>query len=308
MNAAFKILGGAFLVIVIASVFIFTGGNKKKGGNTGDTDKKEKKSDSEDTGSGKSPISIAKVWEMPADLLEISAVSWIDGTRFACVQDETGKIYIYNTASSTVEKEIDFGKTGDYEGIAIAGANAYVWRADGKIFEILNYNQTSRVIKEYQTHLSVDEDSESMCYDKANNRLLISVKAGDPNSDEYKGIYAFDLKTKTMAAEPVLKIDLADPVFEQVETGKKKKKKGGSGIQPSDIAIHPTGDIYVLEGTKPKLMIMDSSGKIKQLYQLDNSELIQPEGITFNAAGDLFISSEGSKTKPGILAQVTVNP
>jgi hypothetical protein len=69
------------------------------------------------------PITIIKKWNMPKELTEISGLSYKDEKHFACVQDELGKIFIYNTASSSVEKEISFGAAGDYEGLAVVDKN-----------------------------------------------------------------------------------------------------------------------------------------------------------------------------------------
>ena len=249
-------------------------------------------------------ITVIKKWEMPKELTEISGLSYINDNRFACVQDELGKIYIYNIASSSVEKEIPFGAAGDYEGLAVVGETVWVLRADGKLFEVNNINAAKPVVKEYSTNLTIKQDSEGLCYDKKNNRLLIAIKGAEPGSENYKGIYAFDLSSKKMDPQPVFKIDLLNKAFETNGSGKKKK----GSMNPSGISIHPlNGDIYITDGRDPKLLIMDASGTIKKLYQLNTREFAQPEGITFNAAGDLFISNEGTK-QPGNILQVKIDP
>ena len=54
----------------------------------------------ENNGNGSvTAITIVKKWDMPEYLAEISGLSCIDGQRFACVQDELGKIFIYNNSS-----------------------------------------------------------------------------------------------------------------------------------------------------------------------------------------------------------------
>jgi DNA-binding beta-propeller fold protein YncE len=79
-------------------------------------------------------------------------------------------------------------------------------------------------------------------------------------------------------------------------------------MNPSGIAIHPlNGDMYITDGRDPKLLIMDAAGTIKKLYPLNTKEFSQPEGITFNAAGDLFIANEGTK-QPGNILQVKIDP
>ena len=249
-------------------------------------------------------ISIEKRWNMPKQLLEISGLSNIDDSRFACVQDEQGTIFIYNIASSSIEKEIPFGGVGDYEGLAVVGETVWVLRADGKLFEVKNINAEKPSVKEYGTHLTIKQDSEGLCYDKKNNRLLIAIKGAELAAEDYKGIYAFDLSTKKMDQKPVFKIDLLNEVFENNGSGKKKK----GSMNPSGIAIHPlNGDMYLTDGRNSKLLITDAAGKIKKLYQLRTSDFPQPEGITFNAAGDLFISNEGAK-QPGNILQIKIAP
>jgi DNA-binding beta-propeller fold protein YncE len=259
-------------------------------------DKKNKKDDKEDADVS-SAIAINEKWEMPTALTEISGFVYLDNNRFACIQDEQGKIFIYNTANNKIEKEIPFGDKGDYEGIAVVGQAAYVLRSDGTIFEVSNFNAAKPKVKEYDTPLTVEQDSESLCYDQKNNRLLVAVKGDDPNSKDYKGIYGFDLTSKKMAETPVLKIDLTNPLLEE-----EGKKKSGGEFYPSEIALHPTtGDIYILDGKDAKLLIMDAEGNDKNLFQLNTSDFPQAEGQAFSPDGELFVSNEGGDGKGTIL-------
>jgi uncharacterized protein YjiK len=248
-------------------------------------------------------ITIVKKWNMPKELAEISGLSYMDGQRFASVQDELGKIFIYNVSSSSVEREILFGAAGDYEGLAVVDEIIWVLRADGKLFEVSNTNAAKPSVEEYSTPLTVKQDPEGLCYDKKNNRLLIAIKGAEAGTENYKGIYAFDLNSKKMDQQPVFKIDLQNKVF---GNGSDKKKK--NTINPSDISIHPvSGDMYIIDGRNPQLLITDAGGNIKKLFGLSSKEFAQPEGITFNPAGDLFISNEGTR-QPGNIVQVKIDP
>ena len=294
------------LVAGLSGIFVVLG-NKKDAlsflGETKNKTEKTKKANGKAQEQASAGITITKKWEMPKQLLEISGLSYIDEQRFACVQDEQGTVFIYNIASSSVEKEIPFGGVGDYEGLAVVGENVWVLRADGKLFEVSNINAAKPVVKEYSTHLTVKQDSEGLCYDKKNNRLLIAIKGAELESEDYKGIYAFDLASKKMDQQPVFKIDLLNEIFES-NAGKKKK----GTLSPSGIAIHPlSSDMYITDGRNAKLLITDATGKIKKLYQLNNNEFAQPEGISFNSAGDLFIANEGTNEAGNIL-QVKIDP
>jgi uncharacterized protein YjiK len=242
-------------------------------------------------------VNIADKWDLPEILNEISGIAYMSDQRIAAVQDELGKIFIYNTQQHKIEKEILFGPSGDYEGIALVGTTAYILRSDGTLFEVHEFNSAKNPeVKQHNTHLTAEHDVEGLCYDAKGKRLLLAIKSSETHTKDYKGIYAFDLASKKLASDPVYKIDLTNKAF-----GKNKKKK--SGTNPSGIAIHPTTqDIYITSASGPKLLVLDyNSGNIKYVYELDDSEFQQPEGITFSNKGELFISNEGGKGAGNIL-------
>ena len=246
-------------------------------------------------------LDVLQRWELPERLLEISGVSWLDKDRFACVQDEMGIVFIYNTATSKIEKEISFAGTGDYEGIAIVDDASWVVRSDGYLYEITSITAGKPTINEYDTPLTPKHDTEGLCYDQKNHRLLLAIKEIDPGNTDYKGIYGFDLRTKKMGEVPIIKIDLQHEIFTGISSGKKKSKPGDA-IMPSDISVHPsTGDIYIIEGRKPKLMVINSTNDVKTFMELDKNDFLQPEGITFSPTGEMFISNEGVKDPGNIL-------
>lgn len=237
-------------------------------------------------------------WDMPNELNEISGINWLSDDRMACVQDEEGIIYIYNFNTELVEKKVNFAKSGDYEALAIIDSSAYVMESSGKLFEISNYLSSNFQTREYQTPFTGKNNIESLVADSTNNRLLFTVKNKDPNSDSYKGIYAFNLETKTTETLPILKIPITDAIFKI----KGKDADKPANFYPSEIGIHPkTNNIYVLSGKNPRLLIMDQSGKILKLHQLNKKSFAQPEGISFSSDGVIFISNEGKKGTANIL-------
>lgn len=261
--------------------------------------KKDKKKDKDETAQqpGSSNISINQKWDLPAELKEISGLAWLTESRFACVQDEEGKVFIYNTAQNKIEKQIAFAGPGDYEGITVKGSTIYIVRADGRLYEVdMNSNAPG---KEYKTPLTVEHNIEGLCYDKKNDRLLLAGKDNKEGAGK-KTIYAFDLNKKQLLKEPAFTIDLSNEML-NTSSGKKKAKP----VMPSAIAIHPgTNELFITDGPGSRLLILANSGDIKQVHNL-GKDFAQPEGITFSPAGDMFISNEGTKN-PGNILKVTI--
>jgi uncharacterized protein YjiK len=237
---------------------------------------------------------------MPAYLVEISGIAPYR-QLLACIQDEDGILFLFNPTTGQVEKQIPFGAKGDYEGIAVIGETAWVLRSDGHLFEVRNFASGNPVTQEYPTPLTQKQDTEGLAYDAAGQRLLISVKGKDPESTETKSVFAFNLATHRMDAKPVYQLSIAEPTT----SGKKGKKKTNK-LQPSEIALHPkTGELYVLDGPKSILYIMDQTGTEIRSYPLDTKDFPQPEGLAFTPDGRFYISTEGGK-RSGAILEVTL--
>ncbi|RNI25719.1 hypothetical protein [Rufibacter latericius] len=269
--------------------------NSKAHGFADEKPKKTKKKKTPEVAS--TAIHVQQKWEVPEILREVSGIAFLGGGRFACVQDEAGVIFIYNTATNSLEKQVTFGAAGDYEGIALVGSTAYVLRSDGHLFEVADWQSPVLKIKEHETALNEGHNVEGLTYDPQHNRLLLAIKGEETNGPEYKGVYAFDLGSKSLSAQPIFKLSLKDPLLPQ-GTAKTLSKTW----QPSEIAVHPvTGDIYLTEASNPQLFILNSDGSIKQRHKLDDAAFYKPEGIAFSPSGELYISNEGKKTPANIL-------
>ncbi|SDR77732.1 SdiA-regulated [Gillisia sp. Hel1_33_143] len=239
---------------------------------------------------------IESTWELPKILSEISGIEWIDENKIAGIQDEDGILFIYNLKTSKIEKKIEFADKGDYEGLAIHEKNAYALRSDGTIFEILNFMENHPNISKFETFLTASNNVEGLCLDLAHHQLLLAIKDRESGSDDYKGVYSFNLKTKELNKNPFIKLDMKDKLLENSSNNISKR------LRPSDIEIHPiTGEIYILDAKDPKLLILDKNRKFKKLYALDEDKFNQPEGLTFTPTGRLFISNEAGSNPANIL-------
>ena len=248
----------------------------------------------------KENYTILRKWEMPKELDEISGITWVGENQIACVQDEEGIIFIYDLVSNAVEKKVNFSKAGDYEGIAVVDSTAYVLRSDGELFEVINYMSDNFEVNTHNTPFSGKNNMESLTIDRENNRLLLMPKDNDLKNTDILGIYAFNLDTKKVEENAVISVKHNDPIF-------KNKKKDDDGetknaINPADIAINPVnGNLYILEGKKPQLLIVDPKGKTVKLYNLIQDTFNQPEGIIFSPEGTMYISNEGKNGTANIM-------
>jgi hypothetical protein len=250
-----------------------------------------------------------KTLELPGLLREISGVSDVDQNYVACIQDEKGILFIYDLGKNEIKQMTNFGRDGDYEDLALVGKTVYILRSDGFIIEISDYTSQNLKLKSYATAIP-SKNNEGLFYDAANNRLLISTKNKIPKEHELKDmrfIYAFDLKTKKTALEPVYIFD-ADDIRkfarkDELEILGTKKKKDSNEIKflPSAIAIHPiTKNLYLLSAADHMLFIFEK-GSLKHIEKLDHKIFHQPEGISFLKNGDMLISNEGLTAPATIL-------
>ena len=243
-------------------------------------------------------VEVVKTWALPGALKEISGIAFLDANRVACVQDEDGFIYIYNLETSAIENRIEFAGPGDYEGIAVNGTTAYVLESNGSIFIVRDFMQDPKVDR-IDTKFCSKNNPEGIFYDEEKNRLLLALKSRDPNSNGYKGIYSYDLETRELLAEPVLKMTFEEKIFDGI-----RKKNAQRTFFPSDINRNPhTGDFLILEAENPRLLVIAASGEAKQLHVLDRGLFPKPEGLAFNETGKLYISNEGN---PATLHEVVL--
>lgn len=224
-----------------------------------------------------------EVHKLEKSLNEISGLHWVDSETMACVQDEKANIYFLDLSTGEVSSKIDFGKTGDFEGITQVDDKFYALRSDGDIYEI---DQSGKSIKNKFPD-SKGFDFEGLCADPKENRLLVACKEhGDKSQRDSIHIYSFSLQSFGYDKDPYLVI---------------AKEGIHSNFKPSGIAMHPNGDLYILSSASRTLLVLNKDGSQKYQIQLDKAKFQQPEGISFSASGTLYISNEKRNDYPSLL-------
>ena len=252
-----------------------------------------------------------EVYHLPKELKEISGISFFGENILACIQDEKGIVFLYDLEKKEIIGSKDFGKSGDYEDIAVSGSEAYILKSSGDLYYIKDLKADSLNAEKIESGLSGKYDGEGLFWDENEHVLLIACKgfAGEGLSGK-KAIYRYDPKKRELDNTPVYTIDLGE-VDEFLSTGHlydvsrkiQKTIKIDEGLfKPSALAIHPfTNDIYILSSVNKLLVILNNQGDLQYVFPFDNENYLQPEGITFNKKGDLYISNEGNNGKPNIL-------
>jgi len=251
---------------------------------------------------------------LPDTLREVSGLTIIDSTTFACVQDENGILFIYDIIAGKIKHQYPFHIDGDYEGIAKVGTTMYILRSDGTLFEISNYMSPDFKLSSYNTGIPAN-NNEGLCLDSLNNRLLIACKGKIGKGMEFKDkrmIYGFDLQGKHLKIDPVFNFDMQAVKQFAVEhkinlPTKMRKMKGESVSEPfikfrtSAIGIHPlTGKLFLLSASDHMLFIF-GAGKLEHIELLKPELFNKAEGISFFGNGDVLITNEGQDKKPTVL-------
>lgn len=229
------------------------------------------------------------------DLDEVSAIRYnVDGT-FYTVNDEEGILYILDTASYKVSNKVKFGKSGDYEGLEIVGDNIYVLESNGDITSVAGGSKA--ISEKYRFEVAKKVEFESMLYNKLDQWLLMISKSSSLDKKEKAThVYAFDLRTNSYINEPVRKVSW------NMINSKLPQDAKITALHPSAIARQEnTGDIFMLASIEKLLIVFDKDWQVKYVEPLDSKLFKQPEGITFDSKGNIFITNEAREGRPNII-------
>ncbi|MDB5203853.1 MAG: hypothetical protein JWQ27_3262 [Ferruginibacter sp.] len=223
--------------------------------------------------------------DLPADLDEISGISYYakDTSVFAII-DEDGMLFKIPILHPGNAKQWRFDKQRDYEDIVMKDSIFYVLVSNGDIEQVnfvgdsirtnkTNFSDQSKKVNEFET----------LYYDADSNRLVIMCKQCE--EDKKAKVSSFALGDSGIAYHAFMEIDVA-PIAKKLGMDK-------LALKPSAAAINPiTKDLYIVCSVSKLLLITDSRGKFKDVFELNPKIYKQPEGLTFTPAGDLIISNE----------------
>ncbi len=226
---------------------------------------------------------------LPKRLSEVSGlVMTADGRLFA-QEDERGVVYQLDYTNGKIVKQFSLGKfgvKGDFEDIAVKGKTFYLIESGGTIYEFPEAENGGRVeFKTYDTFLTSKNDVEGLCYDSETDCLLLLCKAyAGKGYHNYKAVYSFSLKAKSLAGKPRFLIPL-----EQVT-----KNSDNGEFQPSGITRNPkSGTFFILAARGSLIIELSKDGKILSQQPINKKVNPHPEGIAFAPDLTLLLCNDG---------------
>lgn len=223
-------------------------------------------------------------------LREISGIDYLGPDKLLAINDEAGKLFFLNPANGIYTSH-EFGKKDDYEDVVRAGDYYYVMNSKGHLFEVRSLD--NKLMATYTHDFGKFMEFESLCYDRANQQLLLICKECGKHQNSINA-YRFNLTTKQFV--PGIGFSISWSHIRGL------MKDNSIECKPSAAAINPmNGKIYIIASLGKVLLQADASGALEAAYGLNPDHFPQPEGITFSPTGDLYIANEGMQGKATLL-------
>lgn len=238
-------------------------------------------------------FAFASVTKLTTRLQNISGIAWDQKNKFfVAVNDDSDTLFILDRSSRAISETYALGNKGDYEDVAIYNGAAYVLRSDGMItkFSLDSTGKTS-VTKMGEISIAGPNDFEAIYADTGRKALVFLCKNCQADDEKTISAYAYYPDSTGFDNKPVFTIS-ADEI-------KRLSPFEAPKFQPSAAAVHPISKkLFILSSESRQLVIAGLNGKVDSVYKLSKQMFPQPEGITFNKNGEMYITNEGGLGKP----------
>ena len=236
---------------------------------------------------------------MSESLREISGITFLhdnSDTMYA-IEDEDGKLFYFHLGDGKFNYR-KFGKHGDYEDVTIMGGNTFVvLRSDGSLFVFppgLVQDGNMQQVEVYENILPQGE-YEGLYGD--DNGDLLALCKNCPNDEQHNEVSVYRLRTDKKG-----RLAITDHFEVDVSGIDRADEKRRSKFHPSCLARHPlTREWYILSSVNKVLLVLDDKWRLKATYPLDPDLFKQPEGLTFDRKGNMYISNEGGQGNANVL-------
>jgi uncharacterized protein YjiK len=227
-------------------------------------------------------------YKLPKVLREVSGLTLDGEDRLYAVNDEEGVVYEIDYREGRVLRR--FGLSGnisaDFEGIAVAGDALYLVDSSGVIYETRIGEPESFV--PFTAHRQTTAcEVEGLAEWPGAGALLVACK-NLPDDEKGLRIHLWDVGTRRYRED-----SLFVPGDRLKEFLRANGRSKGKKVQPTAIAVSPSGTLVVLAGRQHLLLELTAEGELKTLASLDSDFHRQAEGLAITADGRLIISDEG---------------
>ncbi|RAV58759.1 SdiA-regulated family protein [Mucilaginibacter rubeus] len=236
-------------------------------------------------------------YKMPEDLTEISGFAFHNGKNDSVYAEQDEEGFLFNLKLGDKKANYTkFGKSGDYEDVAICREQVIMLKSDGTLFTFpFNQVRTKEVTKVQKTKGQLPEgEFEAMGADEKTGLIYVLCKhCADEKTSKSSSGYILKLQVDgTLKQTGSFAIDV-----KEIERLADKKRVP---FRPSAIAKNTfTNEWYVLSSVNKMLVVTDINWKVKNVYPLSVTIFGQPEGMAFDNQRNLYISNEGDQLSAG---------
>lgn len=236
--------------------------------------------------------------DLPFSLVEVSGLEWVGEDQLWAIQDENSAIYKLDPKSGEILEEIKFGKSKDIEDLMVTNGVAWVLESNGKLYQIKNPFEENQDVEDYPFPIKEKRDFEALLHWESSDNIWVFCKdCSWDDGTKKSSFYPFSIQEKRFKVDEVREMKRKE--FRNLpDLNEEKKYK----MQPSAAAKHPLRDeIYVISSAGQWLAIYDLEFNLLNAFELSRQLFKQPEGITFDPKGNLYISNEGKGGTANIL-------
>lgn len=221
---------------------------------------------------------------LPSILNEVSGITFVANGSLAAVQDEQGVIYFIDPQNGQLMDQVAFGKAGDYEGLALNESFYFVLESNGTLSVV---DRLVGATKRFKFKGSKGFDFEGLCLSPSGDRLWVGCKTHKKKKmNSSILVYGFDLRTMTYEPDPILEV---------------RKPKEFGDFRISELCFRTPHELYILSGNPAGLAIYALETNQCTFQELNPTLLKQPEGMSFDEMGQLWISNEKKGAKANLM-------
>lgn len=242
-----------------------------------------------------------KFW-MPEKLDEISGLTIQDEEVYA-VQDELGRLYHFQLDSDKITST-RFGNKADYEDLAILDSTVFILESNGTIYSFpLSMADADEVkdTRKWNLLATQCEYEGSFAYSGTHQLYILSKECKNDKKTQKRSGIILKWEKDSLSVIDSFAIDL--DLVRKINGNKKSK------FNPSALALHPvTHEWYILSSSNNWLLIADPKWSPILRVKLKASFFTQPEGICFDATGNLYIANEKGSAFEGRILKFEISP